>query len=92
MRRKDQQTIASASAALIAAGIVGLNYMRIVRVEVRKRQKIREWKHVNQGCLQNYRNTLTQKINDPNTSSDEFWRVYEEETEFLNIITRRPMY
>lgn len=92
MKMNEREDLARAGAMLIAAGVVGLNYLRVRRTEEKKRAKIDQWELESLACIDNYRTTLTAAIEDPNVSSEEFWRRYREETEFLNIITKRPMY
>lgn len=92
MRMKGRENVAKASAILIAAGVVGLEYLYIKRAEEKKRAKIALWEQENLACIENFKTTMQRVIEDPNTTSAEFWRRFREESTFLNITIHQPMY
>lgn len=91
MKMNEREDLAKAGAMLIAAGVVGLNYLRIKRSEEKKRELIRQHELESRAVIKNFRRTMEEVILDPDVSVDEIWRRMHEENDFVKIvINNRP--
>lgn len=76
------------------AAVVGAAsyYVSTVRVERKKRKKIEEWKLMNQQALQASAERWDRLAADPNSTAQELLDAFVEESQFLDLVLKQPMY
>lgn len=93
MNDQDRATLAVVAAGLIVAVGVGIHAaMPTVRVERRKRAQIKAWEQENRACVKNAQTRLVTMLEDPKYNFADFWKAWDEENKFLDIMQNRPMY
>ena len=83
-------TVVAFGSILVAAS--AFNYVKIVRVERKKRKKIEEWKLENIACIRSTHAELMAKLEDPSYNLDNFWTDWHETQKFLRIVQNQPKY
>ncbi len=94
----DEQEKNNAATTVVGAIVLlpivvgGLHYMRVVRTERKKRQKIKEWETMNLEAAAASYVRLKRIQEDPNSDLNDFITAINEEGQFLNLIKNQPMY
>lgn len=91
MNKNDRTTVTIVAISLLPTVLPLIDYMRIRRIERKKRQAIEHWKHENLACIENSRDRILNMINEGATM-EEVWAAIDEERQFLNIVRDQPMY
>lgn len=78
---------------VISAAVVGslLYYIKTVREERTKREKIEAWRLMNLDAIAGSRDRLMRVCTDPSISLVELAQVWNEENQFLELIKNQPM-
>lgn len=92
MKQENQSSAAIAGiGAIVAVGTV-VKFINTIRVERKKREKIKAWERERLICIAEAYTRLEKVMSNPENGFDDFVKAYKEEDEFLSLIIDQPMY
>jgi hypothetical protein len=91
MNKNQKESLVLIAIGFIPTIIMGLAHLDITRQE-RKRRKIIKAGREMIDCGKSIEQRLTDMLNDPATTDEEFMKALREENAFLNIVQNMPKY
>ncbi len=92
MNHKEQTSYAQIGIGAVVVVGMTLNYVRIVRIEKKKRAKIEEWRLENLACIKNSYDRLMKMIESEDYTIDDFLAAVAEEGQFLRMVRDQLKY
>lgn len=86
MNDKDRVKIAIGVSAVIGMGIFFA--MPTIHNKLEERAEKKAWEKEQRATIKNVQTRLVTLMEDPKTRFEDFWRVYDEEIKFLNIVKK----
>lgn len=93
MESEEKKILAGLAATISVSVIIGtFQYVKTVKAERAKREKIQEWKQMNLDAVAAAAKRMRDIVFDPEVSLNEIAVVWKEENEFMELIRNQPKY
>ena len=79
-------------AGLASCGVIGHEFMKIMKTERAKRKRIKAWEQENIACIRAYKARMEDFIDSPEFTMHELGKRMKEEIAFLDIVKNQPKY